>query len=134
MSLISSNHCHRFFFQLNPCYWSQVMNFFWKNIEKSAVFGLRRRSGWPTSFLYGFCLCFFNLPCLVPIYLIYMSSFWVIGFWEFQTSFSYWFCLCFVKISCLAPIGLYHKNLTIIYFPSFALPSQHFSSYEIEGF
>ena len=55
-------------------------------------------------------------------------------FWEFPTSFSYGFCLCFVKIPCLAPIGLYHKNLTITYRPSFSLPSKHFSTYVLEGF
>ena len=55
-------------------------------------------------------------------------------FREFPTSFSYGFCLCFVKIPCLAPIGLYHKNLTITYRPSFSLPSKHFSTYVLEGF
>merc|ERR1712115_138993 len=65
-------------------------------------------------------LCLFSCPIFI----------WV----EFPTSFSYGFCLCFVKIPCLAPIGLYHKNLTITYRPSFSLPSKHFSTYVLDGF
>ena len=56
------------------------------------------------------------------------------NFENFQPHFHMGFAYVLSKSLVWPHIGLYHKNLTITYRPSFSLPSKHFPTYVLEGF